>query len=180
MVQHEWMSELETAVIVSLPEAEALVGPWRARLDPVASWGVPAHITVIYPFLAPQLVNDHVLAQLREMVAGVSCFCATFRRTAWFGDEVLWLKPEPEGPFRSLTDRVWARFPQCPPYGGVHSDVIPHLTVADGAPLADMRTADQAVTSGLPVQTWVTRALLVQGSQVPDSWRTLQEFPLRT
>jgi hypothetical protein len=39
-------------VNVPLLEAEAVVGDLRARLDRSAGWGVPAHVTLLYPFLA--------------------------------------------------------------------------------------------------------------------------------
>lgn len=44
----------QTAVIVPVPAAEALVGSHRRRLDRAAGWGVPAHVTVLYPFLHPE------------------------------------------------------------------------------------------------------------------------------
>jgi hypothetical protein len=41
-------------------------------------------------------------------------------RTAalWFGQEVVWLVPQPAGPFRALTRAVAAAFPDYPPYDG--------------------------------------------------------------
>jgi hypothetical protein len=36
-----------SALIVAVPEAEPAVAHLRARLDRSASWGVPAHITLI-------------------------------------------------------------------------------------------------------------------------------------
>jgi hypothetical protein len=47
-----------------------------------------------------------------------------------FGSEVLYLAPEPDGPFRDLTAAICKRYPERPPYGGKYADVIPHLTVA--------------------------------------------------
>ena len=41
---------METALIVAVPEAEALVGTFRERHDPSASAGCPAHITLLHPF----------------------------------------------------------------------------------------------------------------------------------
>ena len=35
-----------TALVVLLPEADLVVGRWRADLDPSARRGMPAHITV--------------------------------------------------------------------------------------------------------------------------------------
>jgi hypothetical protein len=36
----------------------------------------------------------------------------------WFGQEVVWLVPQPAGPFRALTRAVAAAFPDYPPYDG--------------------------------------------------------------
>ena len=91
---------------------------------------------------------------------------------------VVWLDPDPAEPFRQLTARVWRRFPQCCPYGGEHAELIPHLTVGDNAPLADMTAAERAVQAFLPIQVRVTHARLIRGSTEPNSWRTVREFPL--
>ena len=44
---------MPSAVVVEVPEAEPLVGAWRLRFDPVAALGMPAHVTLLYPFVAP-------------------------------------------------------------------------------------------------------------------------------
>ena len=40
----------ETALVIAVPEAEPLVSDWRAQHDWSAQRGVPAHITLLYPF----------------------------------------------------------------------------------------------------------------------------------
>jgi hypothetical protein len=47
------MSPIESALVVLVPEAEVLVKPFRDRFDPLAAAGVPAHITLLYPFKHP-------------------------------------------------------------------------------------------------------------------------------
>jgi hypothetical protein len=42
----------ESAIIVPVPAVEPLVSQWRQRFDVSARHGVPAHITVLYPFPA--------------------------------------------------------------------------------------------------------------------------------
>ena len=44
---------LESALLVPVPEAEPFVQRHRFRHDSVALRGVPAHITVLFPFVAP-------------------------------------------------------------------------------------------------------------------------------
>jgi hypothetical protein len=64
------MKPAQTAFIVPLPEAEEAAGPFRASLDTATSWGVPAHVTVLYPFLPPERINDQVLSAVGDAVAG--------------------------------------------------------------------------------------------------------------
>jgi hypothetical protein len=40
----------ETALIVAVTAADPLVTVHRQRFDVTAGWGVPAHLTVLYPF----------------------------------------------------------------------------------------------------------------------------------
>ena len=43
----------QSALLILVPAAEPAVGEHRARLDASARDGVPAHLTVLYPFLPP-------------------------------------------------------------------------------------------------------------------------------
>jgi hypothetical protein len=44
---------LASALIIEVPEAEAAVQRHRQRLDANAPLGIPAHITVLAPFMPP-------------------------------------------------------------------------------------------------------------------------------
>ena len=172
--------ETESAVLIQVPEAERVVSRHRGRLDPAAALGVPAHVTVLYPFVAPSAITAATLAVLAEAVASVSAFDCQFPVTAWFGQEVMWLAPRPEQPFRDLTHTVAAAFPGFPPYGGAHDDVVPHLTVGDrpgGA--ADLRAAEAELLPALPICVHVSQVWLMIGATAPDSWRAVAELPLR-
>lgn len=170
----------ETAVIVEVAAAETAVGEHRARMDWAAARGVPAHVTVLYPFVDPDDVTEDLVTTLTAAVASVPAFGCRFARTRWFADDVLWLDPEPAGPFRQLTAAVWAAFPEHPPYGGIYDDTVPHLTVAETrqADLAAVRAAEQAVLPHLPLVAHIDRAILIAGGQAPSSWRVLRELPL--
>ena len=171
----------QTALIVSVPAAEVVVEEQRKQLDVAASWGVPAHVTVLYPFVDPIRARDpDVIAAIGAAIGTVAAFSCSFRRTAWFGDDAVWLDPDPAQPFRTLTTAVWSAFPDHPPYGGAHDTVVPHLTIGEGR-LGDRTALEQAertVVSHLPVRADVDRVLLIAGAQAPMSWRVLHEFPL--
>ena len=168
----------QTGLIVPVPEAEPVVGHHRAALDPIAAWNIPAHITVLYPFLPPARIDGEVLAVLRGLFGARPRFEAALSRVAWFGAEVVWLAPEPEHPFRDLTQAVFDRFPETPPYGGAFADVVPHLTVGDRAAPTALRTAADDIAPWLPIRTLVDTVRLVEGTTGEVPWRTVADFPL--
>ncbi|HEX5298293.1 MAG TPA: 2'-5' RNA ligase family protein [Streptosporangiaceae bacterium] len=177
----EVVTDRETAVLVQVPEAERVVSPHRSRLDGAAALGVPAHVTVLFPFVPPASITPGVVDALAAAVATVSAFGCEFWATSWFGEDVLYLPPRPDEPFRALTRAVCAAFPGYRPYGGAFADTIPHLTVGErerGGRVADLRAAETAVLSQLPIRFRVDRVWLMAGSAVPGSWHTLAELPL--
>lgn len=163
-----------------VPEADLVVNEYRQRLDRAAVWGVPAHVTVIYPFAPPATVDDGVVARLTAAVASVRAFDCTFATTSWFGQDVLWLAPEPSEPFQQLTSEVWAAFPDFPPYGGAFADPVAHLTVAERAlgQAGDLAAIEAAVRPLLPIGQHVDQVLIIAGNQQPNSWRTLHRIDL--
>ncbi|WP_433288519.1 2'-5' RNA ligase family protein [Micromonospora sp. CA-244673] len=172
------MEPTESALIVAVPEVERAVGRFRSALDIAASWGVPAHVTVLYPFLPPDRINDDVLAILSQIFEATPRFDISFAEVKWFGDTVVWLSPQPDGALRLLTAAVWRRFPEAPPYAGAHADAVPHLTIGHDAPKRVLAQAAEAVAGHLPIRATVEAVRLIAGAPEPDSWHTLREFRL--
>ena len=142
---------------------------------------MPAHVTVVFPFAPAAAVDDVLLDRLAAVFAAVNDFPCTFTRCQWFGQEVLWLAPDPDQRFRELTAAVLEQFPQYPPYGGAYDDVVPHLTVGESrlATPDELHEAEVDVTRHLPVGTRIARGLLMVGSDRPGSWRRVAELPVR-
>ena len=170
----------ESAILVPVPGPEPVVGQLRAGLDRSASRGIPAHVTVLYPFVPPGQITPAVIQMAAAAVGSVPAFGCRFAGTGWFGEDVLWLAPEPAGPFRALIAAVHAAFPQYPPFSGAFADVIPHLTVGDRPEggISALRAAEAQVLPMLPVRTRVSRAWLMTGTRAPGSWQRLATFPL--
>jgi 2'-5' RNA ligase len=164
-------------LIVLVPEAETAVSRLRDELDPVARLGVPAHISVLVPFVPAAEIDEDVVARTAELFRSVPAFQHNLVRTAWFGEEVLWLAPDASEEFRSLTERVWTAFPAYPPYEGQFDDVVPHLTVADHGPVAAMRAAEQAIQGHLPIRA-VARAITLMVEQPSGDWEAAMSFGL--
>jgi 2'-5' RNA ligase len=165
----------ETALVVVVPEAEPLVSEWRAQHDWSAQRGVPAHITILYPFAPTEKVDDILLGELRELFGAQPAFSFDLPRVARF-PEVAWLAPEPDEPFKALIASVAARFPEYPPYEGAHDEVIPHLTVAEGGTELQDRV-EAALTAHLPIRARADDvAFLFEGDE--GRWHEAYRFPL--
>jgi 2'-5' RNA ligase len=122
-----------TALIVAVPEAEDAVGALRLRHDSSAALGVPAHITILFPFVPLEQLDEEELAAL---VAGHDAFDFELSSLETFPDsDVTYLAPVPAEPFAELTNAVWQRWRDFPPYEGAHELVITHLTISDGGRL---------------------------------------------
>jgi len=146
-----------SALILPLPVAERVVGAWRAALDPAAALGVPAHITIHFPWVPADRVDQSVLRDLAEMVRAVRRFEVEFNRMAWFGREVLWLDPDPQEPFIALAAESARRWPDYPQYEGKFEAVVPHLTVGVGPP-DELDRAEAGLAHFLPFRDTVTQA----------------------
>ena len=161
-------TEGDSALLVAIPEAEHVVGPLRLEHDAVAADGIPAHVTVLYPFVPRDRLTEEVRHAISAIFRAFPTFDYRLERVARFGDTTVYLAPEPAEVFARLRDAVHARFPEHPPYGGVFDAVIPHLTVGDGldGPTADAleATAREALASKGPVVGRATRVdMMIRG-----------------
>ena len=120
----------ETALICRVPEAEPFIGKFRERFDPPARRNVPAHVTILYPFMPPTDVDDGVIAKLREVADSVPSFSYRMAGLQRFSIGTLYLVPDPGAPFKQLIDAVHRAFPDYPPFAGKFATVVPHVTVA--------------------------------------------------
>jgi 2'-5' RNA ligase len=145
-------------VIVTVPEAEALVGEWRMQYTDDAAAGIPPHVTVLFPFVPSEQIGEEK-QRLGEIVAAAPAFELRFARTARF-PELLYLDPEPSEPFVALTEAIAAEWPEHPPYEGAHDTVVPHLTVAGSEDSALLERIAAQVEPKLPIELRIEQASL--------------------
>ena len=142
---------VQSAVLIPVPQADSVVGRWRYEHDPVAAAGVPAHVTLVVPWLPPDEIVAADLEELQEELADVRAFDFTLARVGWFGRRVLWLAPEPAEPFLKLTHRLADRF-HTPPWEDEFDEVIPHLTVAHASDGVELVPVAADVATRLPLR----------------------------
>ena len=165
----------QTALVVPVPEAEPAVRVWRDRFDPAARAGVPAHVTVLFPFLPEPLVDAGTRAALDEIFGSHPSFDVRFEDCGRFPG-LLYLAPAPDAPFRRLTEAVVARWPEAPPYGGKY-EPHPHLTVAQSHDDTHLDEAEADIRPGLPFSTRVSKVDLV--AYTGTEWQHRTSFALR-
>jgi 2'-5' RNA ligase len=150
---------VRSAVLLRVPEAEAVVGEWRWQYTLDAPAGMPAHVTILFPFVEPARLGE-VEERLAEIVAATPAFDVTFARAARW-PEILYLEPEPAEPFVALTRAIEREWPDQPPYGGTHETIVPHLTVAESADPGVLDRVLASVEPQLPVATRAHEATLL-------------------
>lgn len=167
----------DTALICRVPEAERHIAHYRERYDPSARRNVPAHVTILYPFLPPEVIDTGVLAQLRDIALGVRRFDYRLAETRRF-PVALYLAPQPDTGFAALTDAVWRAFPDYPPFAGKFATVVPHVTVAHGdePQLCEIEIELRIALGSAGVQARCHEMVLIENSS--GRWEEMRRFAL--
>lgn len=173
------MSSDPTALVVLVPEADPRVAALRQKYDPSAADGMPAHITILYPFLDAAEINDGIIADLQAIADRHRRFAFSLSGTQTFPG-VLYLAPEPAPPFYHLARAYAERFAADLRNDDTPGDYIPHLTVAN---TGDQRSITDitlefwsAYPEGISIRSEVRKvSLMVRES---DQWIQKTEFAL--
>jgi 2'-5' RNA ligase len=165
----------DTGLVLRVPEVDPVIGHWRARYDSVAPLGVPAHVTVLYPWIPAALLTDDDFAAVTAIAATTDPIELTFAALGRFPD-ILWLDPQPGEPVLALIAAVVDRWPDYLPYGGrFGARPVPHLTVADSAGADELESVVADIERSLPVQAQVAELSLVV--RRADRWDLDRTFP---
>jgi hypothetical protein len=171
----------QSALIIAVPEAEPLFSALRSQHDPSAKLGVPAHVTVLLPFIPADQLDGQALYALRDLFRREPPFSYRFERVNTFGEFTVYVEPSPAEFFVRLTQMAVQRWPEYPPYGGEFDEITPHLTVGDrlvtgqAAPL--VREASALLHCHGPITGEASSiSLIVEDDR--GFWSTAGEFPL--
>ena len=164
-----------SALVVPVPRVAQIIDGWREKTcNARPSIGVPAHVTLLFPFMPAEQIDYQVLDDLKHLFAGFEPFGFTLPRLARF-PTTLYLAPEPAGPFVELTRAIAGRWPDHPPYEGAFDEIVPHLTVAQGSRLDE---AEADVAQRLPLRGRAREALLLRQT-ASERWEPVAGFPFR-
>lgn len=167
---------MPSGLVLAVPELQQFVERHRHPSHATAAWGVPAHVTALYPWVRQPLTDD-VLDGCARVVRGFGPVSMTFRRVATFPIGVVYLVPEPDGRVRELTRRLVEAYPDCVPYDGEHRDPQPHLTVTTG-PVEELNELAGRVADDLTPTRCTIGLLTAIEQQAGGDWRTVRTLSL--
>ena len=120
----------ETVLMIVPPaEVQAFCYPLREEYDQEAFEKLPAHITLIYPFVPPEEV-DEAIEKLEAVCRSIRAFSVRLNKYGKF-KSVVFLEPSDSQPITDLYNQLFTAFPDYPAYSGEFGeDLHPHLTLA--------------------------------------------------
>jgi len=171
--------KLTTVLMIVAPhEIQTIAAPIMRRYALDTLIRVPAHLTVLYPFVACERLPE-ACQILREVCAAIPPFDVTMSGYDQF-PTAIYMKPVDPAPIQDVFRRVYARFPECPPYGGQWGDELqPHMTVAEFQSDYDMGAALKSLPVYRPTRFHVDRLHVMAGiDHEPIPWLTHDIIPL--
>ncbi|MGH3366947.1 MAG: 2'-5' RNA ligase family protein [Nocardioidaceae bacterium] len=146
--------------MIPVPAADGLLASVGARYPGTVREGVPAHVSLLYPFVAAAQLNESVTSALGELFADQAPipvqFADCYRRSGFVA-----LRPDPIDGLTKLINQTRRRWPDVVPYEGLYGDVEPHVTVTLRASEETAVTIEREVTTELPISAELREAWLV-------------------
>ena len=122
----------------------------RRRSVADAEEGVPAHLTLLYPFVEPASLDIVVRRTIAAVAARHAAFDYRLDRAARWPDTI-YVAVAPVEPFVALQDDLARAFPRYPIYGEPPGfEFVPHVTIAEGSSTDDPATARDPGWTDLP------------------------------
>ena len=169
-----------TVIIVPVPEAESAVDLLRRAHTSDGAEGMPAHVTLLYPFTDDSQLVAGRIAEVRRVLEPFAAFEFVLSEVRRFdnlpSESYVWLAPTPSSPFVAMVDELTRAFPEHPPFGGAFTTVVPHLTIAASTDEDLLSRVTNQIADSLPIKARAERACVMQ--RVGGVWRLRAEVLL--
>lgn len=168
----------ESVILIPVPSADSIVGKWRNKYDEVSLHGIPAHITILFPFKSPEDNNLEVIEKLRIFFSRVKSFSFSLGKISSFPN-VIFLEPAPKTKFVELTKGITKIFPENPPYEDKFPKINPHLTIGQLKRFQNLEKIKteiyEDIRSKLPIKSEAIKARLMESDN--GRWTVKETFP---
>jgi len=167
---------MPSAVIVRASLPKGLERLRRQRVRNAAA-GVPAHLTLLHPFIEREELKAAVRARLRAVASKHAPFEYRQAHLAQWPDAI-YVAVEPAAPFVRLHRDLQAAFPAWPIYGAdAGFEFEPHITVADREGKLEPGVHDDRAWAGLP-RAARAEAIDVIATRPDGRWRLVWRIRL--
>jgi 2'-5' RNA ligase len=168
---------LSSALVILLDGSGGFDEVRREHAVEVVAWGIPFHVTLLSPFAPRDELTAELLSETRAFFAAWRPFEFELARIATW-PRVVYAVPEPDDELRDLMQALFARFPQWPPYGGIHDEVVPHATLGEEVDAAAVRDEiERRVAPLLPRRCQARDVALLEEFE-PERWQERERFAL--
>lgn len=163
MNRYEWSAPGATALVVPVRAADPVIGEHRRSHTPSGRQGMPAHATLLAPFIHSSHLDSLDRHRLRDIVGR---FPAFDMRLSSFGvfEHIgcLWLDPRPRDPFVAMTEALLEVYPEIeyPPEGA--TEIVPHVTVGSRLSGEQQEQIKMELAPRLPIRGKADRAVLYE------------------
>jgi len=150
--------EDRSALVITLPRANPLLEA-AAEINPaLVRKGLPAHVSLLYPFLPAADLTAQVATEVRDLAASLPAVETDLTdfvvAPRFVGVAVPALRP--------VADAFYARWPHIAPYGGRFGErPEPHVTLATGGTEDEAELVRERVLPLLPLRVTAWRVDLV-------------------
>jgi 2'-5' RNA ligase len=178
MTSYDWKAVGATSLAVTLPEAEPAIGRHRRAHTPSGPEGMPAHATLIAPFVHSSRLGDDDLDAIRDALRPFRPFEVTLASFGCFEHiGCLYLEPEPREPFVRMSQALLAAYPEVeyPPEGATR--IIPHVTIGGHLTAEQQDEIKQELAPYLPIRARADSVVLVERGD-DGRWFDRERFEL--
>jgi hypothetical protein len=168
-----------SCIVVPVPEVERAVDLPRREHTRDGADGMPAHITLIYPFVDDAELTPAHVDEVGKVVGRFPRFSFALTSVERFTHAAgahVWLAPTPAAPFVELVHALERAFPAYPSFAGEYDSVIPHLTVASRTSEEAIATVEAELADALPIEAYATTVYVMVNDA--GQWRTRSEHGL--
>ncbi len=153
-----------TAIVILAPhEVQVALAPYRLKYGFEGAVRVPAHISLILPFVQldelPQAEK-----KLRKICKTVAPFDITLKSYQNF-PYAIFLVPQHPQPIIHLFEKIYAAFPDYPPYAGAYGNQLaPHMTIAEFKTVEEREAVQAQLPPWKPMTFRTDRIHILHGS----------------
>jgi 2'-5' RNA ligase len=178
MARYEWSEPGATALVVPVRAADPVIGEHRRAHTSSGGAGMPAHATLLAPFIHSSRLDNLDRHRLNDTVGRFPAF--DLRLSAFGVFEhigCLWLAPQPRKQFVEMTKALLEIYPEVDYPPGGAAEIVPHVTIGSRLTGEQQEEIQRELRPKLPIRGRADRVVLYE-RDTKGGWRARQTFAL--